>query len=82
MQCESNWHSLWLQRREIKLSKGKYEEVDLENGAQIKYRIRNIGLYIAIESHIGLVVLWDRKTTVRIILEPNHRVSYILDSYS
>ncbi|KAI3371238.1 hypothetical protein L3Q82_023860 [Scortum barcoo] len=61
-----------LGRMEIKLSRGKYEEVDLEHGTQIQYKIRTVGLYLVIESAIGLAVMWDRKTTVRIQLEPQH----------
>ncbi|XP_027128683.1 mucin-2 [Larimichthys crocea] len=61
-----------LGRREIKLSKGKYEEEDLGQGTQIEYKIRRVGLYLVIESAIGLAVMWDRKTAVRILLEPQH----------
>ncbi|XP_070763114.1 mucin-2-like, partial [Enoplosus armatus] len=61
-----------LGRMEVKLSKGKYEEVDLEHGHQIPYKIRKVGLYLVVESAIGLAVMWDRKTTVRILLEPQH----------
>ncbi|XP_029289229.1 mucin-2-like [Cottoperca gobio] len=61
-----------LGRKEIKLSKGKYEVSSLELGAEIQYTIRKVGLYLVIESAIGLSVLWDGKTTVRIILEPQH----------
>lgn len=67
--------SLTLQRTEIKLSKGKYEEEDLGNGTEISYRIRTIGLYLVVESDIGLVVMWDRKTTVRLLLKPQYSVS-------
>ncbi|XP_054475427.1 mucin-2-like, partial [Anoplopoma fimbria] len=59
-------------RMEVKLSKGKYEEADLGHGAEIQYKIRKVGLYLVIESAIGLVVMWDGKTSVRIILEPQH----------
>ncbi|KAM9376054.1 mucin-2-like [Pholidichthys leucotaenia] len=62
-----------LGQKEIKLSKGKYEEEDIStNGSLISYRIRRVGLYLVVESDIGLVVMWDRKTTVRILLEPHH----------
>ncbi|XP_032380519.1 mucin-2 [Etheostoma spectabile] len=61
-----------LGRMEIKLSKGNYDEVDLGHGAEIQYRIRKVGLYVVVESAIGLTVMWDGKTTVRIILEPQH----------
>ncbi|KAK5902118.1 hypothetical protein CesoFtcFv8_007407 [Champsocephalus esox] len=63
---------IYLGRMEIKLSKGKYEELNLGQGAEIQYRIRRVGLFVVIESAIGLSVMWDGKTTVRIILEPMH----------
>lgn len=69
---------LSLQRTELKLSKDTYEEMDLGTGPQIKYKVRSVGMYLVIEAAIGLAVLWDRKTTVRIILEPDHMVSYII----
>uniref|UniRef100_A0A3B4YFL6 Mucin-2-like n=1 Tax=Seriola lalandi dorsalis TaxID=1841481 RepID=A0A3B4YFL6_SERLL len=61
-----------LGRKEIKLSKGKYEEEDLEHGTHVPYKIRTTGLYLVIESAIGLTVIWDRRTTVYIHLEPGH----------
>lgn len=68
--------SLTLQRVEVKLSKGKYQVEDLGHGSQIQYKIREIGLYLVIDSDIGLAVMWDRKTTVYILLEPQHSVSH------
>lgn len=68
--------SLKLQRNEIKLVKGNYTEDELEHGPDIQYRIRRVGLYLVIESAIGLAVMWDRKTTVRVLLEPQHSVSH------
>uniref|UniRef100_UPI0014481FD3 mucin-2 n=1 Tax=Epinephelus lanceolatus TaxID=310571 RepID=UPI0014481FD3 len=62
-----------LGQMEIKLSKGTYEEVELGRGTEIQYRIRKVGMYWVIESGIGLAVMWDGKTTVRIILEPEHK---------
>ncbi|XP_061678053.1 mucin-2 [Syngnathoides biaculeatus] len=59
-----------LGRKEIKLFKGKYEEADLAQGNHIEYRIRTVGMYLVVESVIGMAVMWDRKTTVRILLEP------------
>ncbi|XP_028286252.1 mucin-2 [Parambassis ranga] len=58
---------------EIKLSKGKHEVQDLGHGPNISYSIRTVGMYLVIESAIGMAVMWDHKTTVRILLEPQHR---------
>ncbi|XP_028304407.1 mucin-2-like isoform X2 [Gouania willdenowi] len=63
---------VYLGRNEIKLFKGKYQEQDLGSGAEIEYKIRRVGLYLLIESTIGLAIVWDRRTTVRILLEPKH----------
>ncbi|CAL8238251.1 unnamed protein product, partial [Merluccius merluccius] len=61
-----------LGKAEIKLAKGTYEVFDLAEGPEIKYTIRNVGLYLVVEASLGLAVLWDRKTTIRILLEPQH----------
>ncbi|XP_015259097.1 PREDICTED: mucin-2-like [Cyprinodon variegatus] len=67
-----SWRTEKAPRTEIKLTKGKYEEEDLGQGPLIHHRIRRVGLYLVVESDIGLALLWDRKTTVRILLEPQH----------
>uniref|UniRef100_I3JNC4 VWFD domain-containing protein n=1 Tax=Oreochromis niloticus TaxID=8128 RepID=I3JNC4_ORENI len=61
-----------LGRMEIKLSRGRFEEDDLGHGPLIKHTIRKVGLYVVVESEIGVAVMWDRKTAVRILLEPVH----------
>ncbi|XP_035518766.1 mucin-2-like [Morone saxatilis] len=61
-----------LGRMEVKISMGKYEEEDMGKGPHIKYKIRKVGLYLVIESAIGLTVILDKKTTVRILLDPKH----------
>ncbi|XP_028304412.1 LOW QUALITY PROTEIN: mucin-2-like [Gouania willdenowi] len=58
--------------KEIKFFKNKFEEKDLGYGPEITYKIRRVGLYLVLESNIGVGVIWDRKTTVRIVLEPQH----------
>ena len=49
--------------------------MDLAIGSEIKYTIRRVGMYLAVEASLGITVLWDRKTTIRILLEPQHSVS-------
>ncbi|KAM9495184.1 mucin-2-like [Clarias gariepinus] len=59
-----------LGRTELVLSDGKVTEIKAEYCSSVK--LRNVGLYLVIETDIGLTVLWDRKTTVQIILQPQH----------
>lgn len=51
------------------------KEYETDTGLDINYYLRNVGLYLVIETDIGLTVMWDHKTTVRIILQPGHMVS-------
>ncbi|KAB5565852.1 hypothetical protein PHYPO_G00246250 [Pangasianodon hypophthalmus] len=61
-----------LGRTELELRDGKITKTEVKPGLSIKVNVRNVGLYLVIDSAIGLTVLWDRKTTVRIILQPEH----------
>ncbi|XP_060742784.1 mucin-2-like isoform X1 [Tachysurus vachellii] len=61
-----------LGRTELELRDGKMTEIKAETGLSIKFNVRYVGLYLVIDSEIGLTVLWDFKTTVRIILQPYH----------
>ncbi|KAJ3596022.1 hypothetical protein NHX12_002431 [Muraenolepis orangiensis] len=61
-----------LGRAEIKLTKGAHSVLSLAEGPVIEYTVRNVGMYLVVEASIGLAILWDRKTTIRIILEPQH----------
>ncbi len=63
------------QRTLLLLSDGNVIATDIGSGPEIKYTVRNVGMYLVIDANIGLTVLWDRKTTVRIILQPQHMVS-------
>lgn len=71
-----------LQRTKLELYGGNVTAFDTESGPQISYNKTIIGMYIVIDADIGLTVLWDRKTTVHIILEPQHMVSWSHDSWS
>ncbi|XP_069037877.1 mucin-2-like [Lepisosteus oculatus] len=63
---------IYMGRTELKLSDGKYEVIELDWGEQVTYRVRSVGMYLVIETSIGLEVLWDRKTALYIILDPSY----------
>ncbi|MBN3322769.1 MUC2 protein, partial [Atractosteus spatula] len=63
---------IYMGRTELKLSDGKYEVTKLDWGEQVTYRVRSVGMYLVIETSIGLKVLWDRKTALYIILDPSY----------
>ncbi|XP_026057610.1 mucin-2-like, partial [Carassius auratus] len=61
-----------LGRTKLELYGGNVTAFDTESGPQISYNKTMIGMYLVIDADIGLTVLWDRRTTVRIILQPQH----------
>ncbi|XP_076847019.1 uncharacterized protein muc2.1 isoform X2 [Brachyhypopomus gauderio] len=60
-----------LGRTQLDLIDGTITDRELLSGPK-NYKVTNNSLYVVIESDVGLTVLWDRKTTVRIILQPQH----------
>lgn len=40
------------------------------------FTIRSMGLYLVIDTDAGLIVMWDKKTSVFIKLSPNFKVSF------
>ncbi|XP_073724623.1 uncharacterized protein muc2.1 isoform X2 [Misgurnus anguillicaudatus] len=63
---------IFLGRTRLDLSDDKVTATDTGVGPLIKYNERKVGMYIVIDAENGLTVLWDRITTVRIILQPQH----------
>ncbi|KAF4094911.1 hypothetical protein G5714_023989 [Onychostoma macrolepis] len=63
---------IYLGRFVLELSDGNVIANDTGSDPEIKYTVRNVGMYLVIDANIGLTILWDRKTTVRIILQPQH----------
>ncbi|XP_073715695.1 mucin-2 [Misgurnus anguillicaudatus] len=61
---------LFLGRNELRLTDGTYQVVQRDAGEEIPYQIRSMGLYLVIEGDNGLMLVWDRKTTIHIKLTP------------
>ena len=43
-------------------------------GGDLPYKIRYMGIYLAVETRSGMVVSWDRKTSVFIRLHQEYKV--------
>lgn len=62
------------QNYELTLHEGTYKAVQRGPGGALPYRVRYEGTHLAIEARSGLVVSWDRKTSVRIRLQQHYKV--------
>lgn len=63
-----------LQNYELTLHEGTYKAVQRGPGGGLPYQVRYMGTHLAIEARSGLVVSWDRKTSVLIRLQQDYKV--------
>uniref|UniRef100_A0A8C8VPE9 Uncharacterized protein n=1 Tax=Pelusios castaneus TaxID=367368 RepID=A0A8C8VPE9_9SAUR len=49
------------------------EVVKRTNGMQMPYQIRYMGMYLVIETNNGLILMWDKKTSIFIKLSPDFK---------
>ncbi|XP_066475572.1 mucin-5AC-like [Tiliqua scincoides] len=64
---------VFLEGYELILSDNHHEVVQRGDGGQIPYRIRYMGIFLVIEITNGLILLWDKKTSIFIKLSPNFK---------
>lgn len=63
-----------MQSYELKLNSGKVEVVQMGTGQEPPYTVYQMGIYLVVDTHIGLVLLWDRKTSLFLRLSPEFKV--------
>ncbi|MBN3322651.1 MUC5B protein, partial [Atractosteus spatula] len=61
---------LFLGNNELKLSEGNYQVIQRDTGVEVPYQIRYMGIYLVIEANNGLILMWDKKTSMFIKLNP------------
>ena len=67
---------LWFfsQNTEILLSDEKIKVLKQSQEADILYQVHSIGIYLVIEAQNGLILIWNKKTTLMIKLSPTYKV--------
>ncbi|CAL8356582.1 unnamed protein product [Lota lota] len=64
---------LFLGNTEIVLSDETIKVTKRSGAADIPYQVHSIGIYLVIEAQNGLILIWNRKTTVMIKLSPSFK---------
>ncbi|XP_053369527.1 mucin-5B-like [Clarias gariepinus] len=64
---------LFIGSNELILSDGTYQVVQRSNGDEIPYQIRTMGNYLVVETNNGVMLIWDRKTSIYVVLSPKFR---------
>lgn len=63
------------QGTELLLEEGAVKVAESAPARDLTYRVRHMGLFLVIETRHGVVVAWDRKTSVFIWLSQDYKVS-------
>lgn len=50
------------------------EVIEKGAGQAAPYSIRQMGIYLVVDTEVGLVLLWDRKTSIFLKLSPEFKV--------
>ncbi|XP_014651215.1 PREDICTED: mucin-5AC [Ceratotherium simum simum] len=64
---------IFLGSYELKLSDGKAEVIRKGAGQEVPYSIRQMGIYLVVDTDVGLLLLWDMKTSIFIRLSPEFK---------
>ncbi|XP_027716004.1 mucin-5AC-like [Vombatus ursinus] len=65
---------IFLGSYELKLSEGRVEVMEKKGAkGEPPYSIRQMGIYLIVDTNLGLVLLWDKKTSIFIQLSPDFK---------
>ncbi|OXB72765.1 UNVERIFIED_CONTAM: hypothetical protein H355_006208, partial [Colinus virginianus] len=64
---------MFIGKTELKLENKDYKEIQRDVGDDVYYQNRTVGLYLVIEASNGVMLIWDKKTTVFIKLTPDYK---------
>ncbi|XP_071972693.1 mucin-5B-like [Engystomops pustulosus] len=65
--------TVYLGSHKLILADGKFEVLERSSNIEIPYKTRRMGLFLIIETGIGLVLVWDQKTNINIHLNTNYK---------
>nr|XP_046254811.1 mucin-5AC-like [Scatophagus argus] len=63
---------IFLESAELILTEGSYQLLSSGNEETVPFRYSTMGLYLVIEANNGLILIWDRKTSLFIKLSPKY----------
>ncbi|XP_071282083.1 mucin-2 [Agelaius tricolor] len=64
---------MFLGKTELKLENKESKAIQRDVGEDVQYWNRTVGLYLVIEASNGVMLIWDKKTTVFIKLSPDYK---------
>lgn len=70
----SNHFFLLFQHYELILSEERVSVIKRGQSGEVPFTVRYIGMYTVIDTTSGLILMWDKKTSIFIKLSPEFKV--------
>nr|KAF6398508.1 mucin 2, oligomeric mucus/gel-forming [Molossus molossus] len=64
---------IFIGRTELKLEDKHHTVIHRDVGQHVAYTTREVGQYLVVETSTGIIVIWDKKTTIFIKLAPSYK---------
>ncbi|XP_021257808.1 mucin-5AC-like [Numida meleagris] len=62
---------VFLGNYELVLSDGHSDVIQRSPGGEMPFQIRSMGIYMVVDTTVGLILMWDKKTSIFIKLSPS-----------
>uniref|UniRef100_G1N8Z1 Mucin-5AC n=1 Tax=Meleagris gallopavo TaxID=9103 RepID=G1N8Z1_MELGA len=62
---------VFLENYELVLSDGHSDVIQRSPGGEMPFQIRSMGIYMVVDTTVGLILMWDKKTSIFIKLSPS-----------
>ncbi|XP_052666588.1 mucin-5AC [Harpia harpyja] len=62
---------VFLENYELVLSDGHSDVIQRTPGGKMPFQIRSMGIYLVVDTTVGLILMWDKKTSIFIKLSPS-----------
>ncbi|CAM9472695.1 unnamed protein product [Bubo scandiacus] len=62
---------VFLGNYELVLSDGHSDVIQRTPGGKMPFQIRSMGIYLVVDTSVGLILMWDKKTSIFIKLSPS-----------
>ncbi|XP_004695113.1 PREDICTED: mucin-2, partial [Condylura cristata] len=66
---------IFLGRTELKLEDKHRIVIQRDQGHHVTYTTREVGQYLVVEASLGVIIIWDKRTTIFIKLAPSYKGS-------
>ncbi|XP_009987367.1 PREDICTED: mucin-5AC-like, partial [Tauraco erythrolophus] len=64
---------VFLENYELVLNDGHSDVIQRTPGGEMPFQIRSMGIYLVVDTTVGLILMWDRKTSIFIKLSPSYQ---------